>query len=316
LYTASRLGFASLLGSDSRGLYSDVAQWSDRLEHNASGDFFVDSSCIDCDTCRWMAPATFVDREGQASVARQPRTEGEIRRALMALLSCPTASIGTADEHDTREALAALPDPIAGGVYHCGFHSEASFGAASYLIVREPARGGNVLVDSPRFTRPLVRRLEELGGVKTMFLTHRDDVADHRQFHDHFGCERILHARDVSTGTRDVERLVDGDDPFVLDDEIRILPTPGHTRGSACLLYREEFLFTGDHLAWSETRGHIYAFRSACWFDWRTLVRSAERVAEFSFEWILPGHGRRCHFPRERMKQEMERALVWMRRAA
>jgi glyoxylase-like metal-dependent hydrolase (beta-lactamase superfamily II)/ferredoxin len=294
-----------------------MARAADRLSHNAAGDFFVDSSCIDCDTCRWMAPSTFVEREGQASVRRQPEDGEETRRALMALVSCPTGSIGTLEKHDTADVLASLPDPIADGVYHCGFHSESSFGAASYLVVRKQGQGnGNVLVDSPRFTRPLVRRLEELGGVATMFLTHRDDVADHRKFREHFGCERILHERDFGTSTRDVERPLSGDEPLALDEEILLVPTPGHTRGSTCLLYRERFLFTGDHLAWSETRGHIYAFRSACWYDWPTLVRSAERLSALSFEWILPGHGRRCHFPREQMPGEMERALRWMKKAA
>jgi glyoxylase-like metal-dependent hydrolase (beta-lactamase superfamily II) len=149
-----------------------------------------------------------------------------------------------------------------------------------------------------------------------MFLTHRDDVADHRRFREHFGCERVMHERDLGEGTRDIERPIRGDDPEALDEELLVIPTPGHTRGSACLLYRDLFLFTGDHIAWSESRGHIYAFRSACWFDWGTLVRSSERLAAYSFEWVLPGHGRRCHFPRERMASEMEKALRWMRDAA
>jgi glyoxylase-like metal-dependent hydrolase (beta-lactamase superfamily II) len=258
-----------------------------------------------------MAPRTFVEREGQASVHAQPVDPEERKRALMALLSCPTGSIGTARKDGMEEALASLPDPIEDGVFHAGFHSESSFGAASYLLVRE---GGNVLVDSPRFTRPLVRRLEELGGVDMMFLTHRDDVADHERFREHFGCERILHRDDVTAGTRGVERKVEGVDPVGIAPDLVVVPTPGHTRGSACLLYRDRFLFTGDHLAWSETRGHVYAFRSACWYDWATLVRSTERLLAFSFEWILPGHGRRCFFPRERMRAEMKEALAWMKR--
>ncbi len=32
-------------------------------------------------------------------------------------------------------------------VYHCGYHSEKSFAACSYLITRP---GGNVMVDTPR----------------------------------------------------------------------------------------------------------------------------------------------------------------------
>ncbi len=175
---------------------------------------------------------------------------------------------------------------------------------------------GNVLVDSPRFTRPLVRRLEDLGGVALMFLTHRDDVADHQKFREHFGCDRVMHERDLGHGTRGIERPIRGEDPVALDSDLLVIPTPGHTRGSACLLHRSEFLFTGDHLAWSESRGHIYAFRSACWYDWATLVRSSEKLLPYSFEWLLPGHGRRCHFPRERMAKEMDKALHWMREAA
>jgi glyoxylase-like metal-dependent hydrolase (beta-lactamase superfamily II)/ferredoxin len=290
-----------------------MARVAERLSHNVPGDFFVDSSCIDCDTCRWMAPETFTEREDQASVRRQPETTAERRRALMALVSCPTGSIGTVEKHDVAAAVQAFPDRIHGNVFHTGFHSEASFGATSYFIERE---AGNVLVDSPRFTKPLVRRLEDRGGVALMFLTHRDDVADHERFREHFGCARILHERDIGHGTRAIERPIRGDEAVALDSDLLVVPTPGHTRGSACLLYRNEFLFTGDHLAWSESRGHIYAFRSACWYDWSTLVRSSEKLLAYTFEWILPGHGRRCHFPRGRMASEMDRALRWMREAA
>jgi hypothetical protein len=38
----------------------------------------------------------------------------------------------------------------------------------------------NVLIDSPRAASPLLKRLEALGGVSKLFLTHRDDVLDYR----------------------------------------------------------------------------------------------------------------------------------------
>jgi hypothetical protein len=44
-----------------------------RLRENAAGSFFVDSSCIDCDTCRQLAPAVFRDHGGQSSVFHQPQ---------------------------------------------------------------------------------------------------------------------------------------------------------------------------------------------------------------------------------------------------
>ena len=280
-----------------------------RLDDNADGDFFVDSTCIDCETCRTVAPAGFEDGGGFSFVARQPGDAASRLRAEMALLACPVAAIGTVAKHDLAAARAAFPDPIEGGVYHCGYHAETSYGAASYLIVRD---GGNILIDSPRFTRPLVDRLEALGGIDVMFLTHRDDVADPQRFHDHFGCERIMHAADIGPATRNIETPIEGTEPIHLDGDVTLIPTPGHTRGSVCLHYRDTFLFTGDHLAWSPAYGHVAGFRSVCWYDWPTLVASTAPLADTQFEWILPGHGMRCHFPAARMKTEMRRCLDWM----
>ena len=280
---------------------------------NVPGEVYVDDTCIDCDTCRWMAPAIF-DRAGDMSrVQRQPSTAAEQLDAAQALLSCPTASIGAdSGALPMKQAVAELPRPIAAGspVGHCGFHAEASFGAASYFPQRDD---GNVLVDSPRFAAPLVKRLEALGGVRTLFLTHRDDVADHAKFAAHFGCERVLHADDVTADTREVEHVIEGDDPVRLADDLLVIPVPGHTRGSACLLHADTHLFTGDHLAWSERLGHLYAFRSACWYDWDVQIESMERLRDHTFEWILPGHGRRCHLQGEAMRAELARAADWMR---
>ncbi|MGE0736179.1 MAG: MBL fold metallo-hydrolase [Alphaproteobacteria bacterium] len=289
-----------------------MASLDQRLPVNVAGDFFVDATCIDCGTCRWVAPESF-DAVGEKSrVYRQPANDPAARlRAEMALIACPVAAIGTESKHDLAPARGAFPEPLAEEVYYCGYHAEASYGAAAYLI-RRP--GGNILVDSPRFAGPLVSKLEALGGVRYMFLTHQDDVADHERFHAHFGCERILHADDVTAGTRKIEIKLDGSEPIRFADDVTFLPVPGHTRGSVCLLYRDIFVFSGDHVAWSEDLGHIYAFRDACWYNWRALVRSMERLAEYDFEWILPGHGRRCRFPAAQMRAEMRRGLEWMRR--
>jgi glyoxylase-like metal-dependent hydrolase (beta-lactamase superfamily II)/ferredoxin len=293
-----------------------MADLARRLPGNVPGPFFVDAGCIDCDTCNWLAPAVFDDAplragggNGHSRVHRQPVGAAARLRAEMALLACPVGAIGTEEKHDLAAARAAFPERIAGEVYHLGYHAEASFGAASYLL-RRPE--GNVLVDSPRFTAPVVDALERLGGVALMFLTHQDDVADHVRFRAHFGCERILHEADVTRGTRDVERKLAGEAPIALAPGLVALPVPGHTRGSACLLADETFLFSGDHVAWSPERRHIYAFRDACWYDWEALRRSMAHLAEHRFEWILPGHGRRCHFPADRMRAEMQHCLDWM----
>jgi hypothetical protein len=40
----------------------------------------------------------------------------------MALVACPTASIGTIEHHDTHLGIDAFPELIAENVYFCGFH--------------------------------------------------------------------------------------------------------------------------------------------------------------------------------------------------
>src|SRR3954462_10266341 len=92
-----------------------------RLPENVEGDFFVDSSCIDCDACRQIAPATFRDHGGKTSVYRQPATADDAKRALMALVACPTASIGTESHRSAAPAVAAFPERLFGDVYFCGF---------------------------------------------------------------------------------------------------------------------------------------------------------------------------------------------------
>ena len=295
-----------------------MARTDRRLPHNAPGAFYVDSTCIDCDTCRWMAPGTFRRRAEQASVHTQPASAEERRRAAMALVSCPTSSIGVApDDADARaaveDAATALPDEIAPGVFHCGHHARSSFGAASYLVVRPE---GNVLIDSPRFAAPLVRRIEALGGVRTMFLTHCDDVADHARFRAHFGCDRVLHEGDLTPDTKDVEIVLRGEGDVRLAADLLAIPTPGHTEGSACLLVADRYLFTGDHLAWSASLANLYAFRTACWFDWDVQTESMRRLAAHQFEWVLPGHGRRCTFPADEMQRRLGECIRWMERPA
>jgi glyoxylase-like metal-dependent hydrolase (beta-lactamase superfamily II)/ferredoxin len=287
-----------------------MAKLQQRRPQNIEGDFYVDGSCIDCDTCRWMAPTIFHEAGDQSAVYHQPNSVEERVQALQALLACPTASIGTVEKPVEIQAVQQdFPLCVDENVYHCGYHAESSYGAASYLILRSE---GNVLVDSPRFAPPLVKRLEALGGVKYLYLTHRDDVADHQKFHDHFGSERILHQDDINADTRNVEIALTGEAAFSLAPDLLILPIPGHTKGHTTLIYREKFLFSGDHLAWSSRLSHLVAFRNVCWYSWSAQILSMRLLSAYTFEWVLPGHGRRYHATNHEMSQQMQQCLTWM----
>jgi glyoxylase-like metal-dependent hydrolase (beta-lactamase superfamily II)/ferredoxin len=287
-----------------------MAHVANRRSENIDGDLYVDTSCIDCDTCRWMAPKVFARQGEMSAVYHQPLGTDERLQALQALLSCPTGSIGTIDRPgDIKQAQASLPLLVAENVYHCGYHAEDSYGAASYLIQHSD---GNILVDSPRFTPPLVKQIAAMGGVKYLYLTHRDDVADHQKFHEYFGCDRILHRDEITADTRTVEHQLQGTAAIEFLPELLIIPVPGHTKGHTVLLYKNKFLFSGDHLAFRRQLGHLGAFRDVCWYSWSEQVQSMQTLAKYDFEWVLPGHGRRYHADVATMREQMDLCVNWM----
>ena len=72
-----------------------MATLTDRLPENIAGAYYVDSSCIDCDQCRVMAPDFFGRNDnGFSFVKRQPVAPEEIAMVDEAMNSCATASIG------------------------------------------------------------------------------------------------------------------------------------------------------------------------------------------------------------------------------
>ena len=205
----------------------------------------------------------------------------------------------------------AFPLLLDDNVYFCGFTSESSFGAWSYLIRRPEDEGGNILIDSPRFATQLVKRLTAMGGIKQMLLTHRDDVADHRLFVDKFRAERTMHKDDGATRLG-IEKVLQGEDPVELSKDLLAIPTPGHTRGHVVYLYRRKYLFTGDHLAWSPNRKTLTAFRSVAWYSWTEQIRSMKKLLAYDFEWVLPGHGDIHHSDVESMREHLASCIAWM----
>jgi glyoxylase-like metal-dependent hydrolase (beta-lactamase superfamily II)/ferredoxin len=288
-----------------------MASREQAVPENVPGHFFVDATCIDCDTCRQLAPATFGETGDTSFVKLQPRDDDERRAAIRALIACPTGSIGGAGKGEAADAVRDFPLPLAPGVFYCGFNSRKSFGGNSYFVEHPE---GNWLIDSPRFVERLARDFAQRGGIRHIFLTHRDDVADAEKYAGRFGAERIIHRLELSAQPG-AERMIDGFDPIELAPAWTAIPTPGHTRGHCALLYRGEFLFSGDHIWWSRHRGRLTASRDVCWHSWREQVESVALLAGYSFEWVLPGHGERAYFPREEMRRQVRRLVEAVRAA-
>jgi glyoxylase-like metal-dependent hydrolase (beta-lactamase superfamily II)/ferredoxin len=280
-----------------------------RVHENVPGDFFVDSTCIDCDACRQIAPSVFGEAAATSFVRTQPVSSNDRRQALRALLACPTGSIGCLGDDDPKAVMNDFPLLIEEPVYYCGYNSPKSYGGNSYFI-RDAA--GNWLIDSPKFVTPLVRRLESLGGIAHIFLTHRDDVADAQEYAKHFGSRRIIH-RDELSSQPEAELILEDGGPWELAPGLLAIATPGHTRGHCVLLFQNRFLFTGDHLDWDREALRLSASEDYCWYSWSEQAASMERLAEYPFEWVLPGHGQRVHLAAGEMHQQMKRLATSMR---
>jgi glyoxylase-like metal-dependent hydrolase (beta-lactamase superfamily II)/ferredoxin len=278
-----------------------VADLRKRLKLNAPGEFFVDSTCIDCDTCRQLAPDVFGDSGEYAFIQLQPNNKKQLCEAMRALLCCPTGSIGTEHSNDAVSVRSDFPLWLEDGIYYAGFNSPKSYGGNSYFIRHAD---GNWLIDSPKYLPYLVEQFEALGGLRFIFLTHRDDVGDAAKYARKFGAERIIHRKELSAQP-EAERVLDGYEPIDVSSEFTVIPTPGHTAGHCVLLHRERFLFTGDHLAWDRDAGELQAFYGACWYSWEEQIKSMEKLQRFSFEWVLPGHGQRIKLRREEMAREV-----------
>lgn len=69
---------------------------TDKNPRNVSGPYYNDTTCIDCDICRDIAPKIVFrdDVEEMSYVGRQPANEEEVALAEDALSQCPTETIG------------------------------------------------------------------------------------------------------------------------------------------------------------------------------------------------------------------------------
>jgi glyoxylase-like metal-dependent hydrolase (beta-lactamase superfamily II) len=236
-------------------------------------------------------------------VTVQPEGDERLHQAYQALLACPVGSIGTERSDHTRlkQAMSSFPLLLDADVFYCGFNSEKSFGANSYFIQHPD---GNWLVDSPRYIKHLTDVFERMGGLRYIFLTHEDDVADAARYADRFGATRIIHRADADA-MPDAEWIVDGLEALTLAPAFELIPVPGHTAGSIALLYGRRFLFTGDHLWWDPETRSLEAPQRLVWRS-RPMVQSIEKLLNYRFEWVLAGHGDRIRLPPPEMTEALQ----------
>jgi len=264
-----------------------------------AGSWFVDTRCIGCDASRHWAPSLIeADEQGLSYLARQPENPAEEAELWRAAAACPTQSIGTAGAR--RPPQPAFPFELTPGVYALGHNARSSFGAHSYLMVRPD---GNLMTDSPRFTRDQAERIEDLGGLRHVLLTHRDDVADADRWAERFGADVWIHEADADAAP--YATVILGNEPATISPGVTAVHAPGHTAGHVVFHADDRWLFTGDALHWNHRRGELDVFPEQTFQSWDILADTMDRLAALSVEWVFAGHGSWHHVEADSYTRQM-----------
>jgi glyoxylase-like metal-dependent hydrolase (beta-lactamase superfamily II) len=159
-------------------------------------------------------------------------------------------------------------------------------------------------VDSPRYLQSLADSVDDIGGIAHVLLTHRDDVADADRWAGRYGARVWIHAADAEAAPFATD-VVDGSAPVEIADGVKLVPVPGHTRGSVAFVVEDRWLFTGDTLHWNRTRGQLDVFPHQTWYSWDRLADSMDVLASLRVDWVFPGHGAWHHVGAEAYADEM-----------
>lgn len=79
---------------------------------------------------------------------------------------------------------------------------------------------------------------------------------------------------------------------------ITVIPTPGHTPGHVCFMYRD-VLFVGDLL--ENKKGRLIPYPAAWNWDDAMLRESVEQIRPLPFTWVCTAHGRPVRREGERL---------------
>ena len=118
-------------------------------------------------------------------------------------------------------------------------------------VIYQKEEGSCLIIDPGYSSKVFIGFVKEHGlKVKGILLTHyhSDHVGAVTKIKDEFGCPVYMHRCDCDLYRRPVDVYMEDGDVIDLDGEsIRVINTPGHTRGSVCFFSQKSRLaFTGD----------------------------------------------------------------------
>jgi len=183
------------------------------------------------------------------------------------------------------------PRKILNGIYAFPPNRD-TLGGTAYFI---QGSQGNILVDCPAWNEEqkavFTEFLDQKGGVRWLFLTHRDGMSQVRQLQSELACDVIVQEQEAYllpevTVTPFIEEIT-------LGEAIGIW-TCGYSPGSCCLYLPIQggVLFSGRHLL-VDPNGQLAPLPSRKTFHWPRQLRNIKKLqTRFSFDtlnYICPG---------------------------
>ena len=191
------------------------------------------------------------------------------------------------------EAPSAAPPgtrEILPGVLEFLDRSSLTYGGKGFLVTGPKY---NVMVDTPACAPRVIDAVRGAGGLRYIFLTHRDEIGEVCEIRKALGGTLILHRSEADQVACGVDMKFDTD--FEVEPGLDVIHTPGHSPGSSCLLLNRDgrrILFSGDHIL--RRRDDVPAPLRFPWtWNWERQVASAVRLLELQFDYIIPTHADR-----------------------
>lgn len=163
-----------------------------------------------------------------------------------------------------------------------------TLGGTAYFIVENE---GNILIDCPAWDETNQNFLCSLGGVRSLFLTHRGAISKTKEIQEFFNCDILIQEQEayLLPGLR----VTTFEQEFTLSPLTQAIWTSGHSPGSACLYYHQgRVLFSGRHLLPNQ-QGEPVPLRTVKTFHWHRQIKSVQflldRFTPETLQYICPG---------------------------
>lgn len=165
-----------------------------------------------------------------------------------------------------------------------------TLGATAYLIV---GKTRNIAIDCPLWHDAQREFVNQQGGVSKLLITHRGSIGNQvKQMQQDLDCEVIVQEQEAYLLPE--VAVTTFRDNLILDSELELIWTPGHSPGSSCIFWNTQggILFTGRHLL-PKSKTEVAPLHTAKTFHWWRQLKSIQKLRDrFSPEtlrYIVPG---------------------------